>query len=79
MAARSASYGVVIEQDGDGGYMLEVPALPGCFTHGDTPDDVLEHAHEAIALYLDEIVRTGGKLPPDTADASLPRVRVTLG
>lgn len=45
-------YLVVIEPDESGGYLADVPALPGCVTHGDTVDEVLRHVREAIALYL---------------------------
>jgi predicted RNase H-like HicB family nuclease len=27
--------------------------LPGCFSQGDTPDQLMEHMKEAIELYLD--------------------------
>lgn len=45
-------YLVVIEPDESGGYVVDVPALPGCVTHGDTVDEALRHVREAIALYL---------------------------
>lgn len=35
-----------------GGYTVAVPALPGCVTDGETVDDALTRAGEAISLYL---------------------------
>ncbi len=32
---------------------MTVPALPGCVTDGATIDEALEHARDAIALYLE--------------------------
>jgi predicted RNase H-like HicB family nuclease len=44
---------VVIHEADEGGYWAEVPALPGCFTQGETLDEVRERVREAIAAHLD--------------------------
>lgn len=38
---------VIIHKE-DGGYWAEVPALKGCFTQGDTIDDIKVNIKEAI-------------------------------
>ncbi|MEX1253116.1 MAG: type II toxin-antitoxin system HicB family antitoxin [Dehalococcoidia bacterium] len=38
--------------DGEVGYTVNVPALPGCITEGDTVDEALVNAREAIEAYL---------------------------
>lgn len=43
---------VVIEQ-GETRFIAVVPELPGCFTQGDSLDDVQANIKEAIAVYLD--------------------------
>jgi len=35
-------------------YWAEVIELPGCYTQGDTIEEVKKNLHEAIALYLEE-------------------------
>jgi predicted RNase H-like HicB family nuclease len=40
--------------DGPGGYWAEVPALPGCFTQGDTLAELRRNIRAAVDLYLDE-------------------------
>ena len=35
--------------------MVTVPALPGCITQGDTVEETLAMAKEAIELYLEEL------------------------
>ena len=47
-------FDVVIERDEDGGFVAFVPALPGCFTQGETLDEVLDNIKEAIELYVEE-------------------------
>jgi predicted RNase H-like HicB family nuclease len=36
-----------------------VPALPGVVTHGETVDECLERACEAIALHIDGLLARG--------------------
>ena len=43
----------VIYQDESGAYCAEVPALPGCYTDGNTLDEVKANLREAIQLYLE--------------------------
>lgn len=44
---------VFLEED-DGGYSVSVPALPGCFSQGDTFEKAASNVKEAIALYLED-------------------------
>ena len=46
-------FDVVLEKDEDGTWVVTVPALPGCFTQGDTMEEALENAKEAIQLHLE--------------------------
>jgi antitoxin HicB len=47
------TYTVVLTPDYEsGGFTVTVPALPGCITDGETVEDALERAQEAITLYL---------------------------
>ncbi|MDQ0285422.1 putative RNase H-like HicB family nuclease [Desulfofundulus luciae] len=57
-------YKVILEWDEEGqGYVVSVPALPGCFTQGDTVEEALERAKEAIAGHLAALAREGLPLP----------------
>jgi predicted RNase H-like HicB family nuclease len=50
------AYQVKIEPDEEGGgYVAEVPRLPGCITQGDTLEEVLEMAEDAIRAYLEAV------------------------
>lgn len=43
---------VVIEQDEDGYFVAEVPALPGCLSQGKTHEEALENIREAVDGWL---------------------------
>jgi predicted RNase H-like HicB family nuclease len=44
---------VVLEPAEEGGYHVNIPALDGCFTEGDTEEEALKNAREAILCYLE--------------------------
>jgi len=52
-------YRVLIEQDEDGVFVAEVPALPGCFSQGQTRMEAMKNVHEAIGAYLESLDRHG--------------------
>lgn len=42
----------IIHDAEEGGYWAEVPALPGCFTQGETLAELEQNLHEAIEGWL---------------------------
>ena len=56
-------YTVVLEAEKDGGFVVSVPALPGCLTQGDSREEALKNAREAIAAYLEELRARGEDVP----------------
>ena len=60
-------YTVVVHQAEEGGFWVEVPALPGCYSQGESVECALENVKEAISLYL-ETLREEGRNPPQDAD-----------
>ena len=46
---------VVLEQEEDGGFVVSVPALPGCVSQGNSRTEALANIREAIELYLEPV------------------------
>lgn len=47
---------VLLEPDEEaGGYVVSCPALPGCYTQGNTIEEALENIKEAIQLCMEEM------------------------
>jgi antitoxin HicB len=46
-------FNIILEPDEDGGFSVAVPALDGCFTQGETEEEVIKNAKEAILCYLE--------------------------
>jgi predicted RNase H-like HicB family nuclease len=56
---------VILIPDETGGYVVEVPSLPGCYSQGETVDEALENIKEAIELHIEVMVEAGEAVPDD--------------
>ena len=60
------SYTILLHPDEEqGGYTVTVPALPGCITEGDTLEEAIAMAKEAIQLYIESLVADGEPVPEE--------------
>jgi len=48
-------YTVIIHQAEEGGYWVEVPALSGCYSQGETIEEAMKNVKEAIELHLEDL------------------------
>lgn len=74
---KQIAYVAVIEQ-GDRGFGAYFPDLPGCVTVGDTVDDAIAKAHEALGLHIWGMLQDSEMFPEATAIADVrvdPEVR----
>jgi predicted RNase H-like HicB family nuclease len=57
-------YPIAIEPGDEGhAFGVVVPDLPGCFSAGDTMDEAIDNAKEAIELWLETVIDDGGAVP----------------
>jgi predicted RNase H-like HicB family nuclease len=59
------SYRVLLRKEPEGGYTVVVPSLPGCVTYGDTVEEAIEMAKEAIELYIESLKEHGEEVPTE--------------
>jgi predicted RNase H-like HicB family nuclease len=45
-------YTIILHPAEEGGYWVEVPALPGCLSQGETVEETLRNIKEAIESHL---------------------------
>jgi antitoxin HicB len=60
------TFRVLLTPEEDGGYSVSIPSLPGCYTQGDSIEDALRMAKEAISLYVEGLETDGEPLPDDS-------------
>jgi antitoxin HicB len=57
-------YTVILLPDAEaGGYVVEVPALPGCVTQGDSIEEALAMAENAISIWIRDMAADGEAIP----------------
>ncbi|MDQ7837811.1 MAG: type II toxin-antitoxin system HicB family antitoxin [Thermodesulfobacteriota bacterium] len=55
-------FSVIIEKDIDG-YFAFCPELQGCYTQGDTYEEVLGNIKDAIRLHVEDRIENGEDIP----------------
>ena len=58
---------IVIHKDACSGYGVTVPDLPGCFSAGDSLDEAIESAREAIACHIEGLLMDAEPIPARTS------------
>ncbi|MEW6068591.1 MAG: type II toxin-antitoxin system HicB family antitoxin [Nitrospirota bacterium] len=69
-------FSVVIEKDSEG-YFAFCPELQGCYTQGDSYEEVLENIKDAIRLHIEDRIESGEEIP-QTESVSLTLMEVAV-
>jgi len=56
---------ILIHKAEEGGFWAEVPALPGCFSQGETIEETIANTKEAIGLHISCLREDGEEIPVD--------------
>jgi predicted RNase H-like HicB family nuclease len=79
MNRKAHIFSILLDPDTEeGGYTVTVPALPGCITEGDSYEEALAMAKEAIGVHLRGLQRDGELIPEETGELRLATVEVEL-
>lgn len=63
---------VVIYRDfEDGGWIVEVPSLPGCISQGETREEAIVNIRDAIETWIDGARQVGLAVPDETFDVQI--------
>jgi antitoxin HicB len=77
MVARDRTFSVILEPQPEGGFTVLVPALPEIVTEGDTEEEALAMAEDAIRLVLEDRAARGEEIPRDSS-TRIREVKVTI-
>ncbi|MCZ6751811.1 MAG: type II toxin-antitoxin system HicB family antitoxin [Acidobacteria bacterium] len=58
-------YTVILEMESDGGYVANIPVLPGCVSQGDTREEVMANILEAAEVYIEDCIQAGDPVPTE--------------
>ena len=59
-------YVILIHRAEEGGYWGEFPGLPGCYTQGETIEEVLEDAPKAAQSHIEALHEFGQPIPQES-------------
>lgn len=71
-------YTVILEPDEGGGYVVSVPSLPGCVTQGETVEEALKMAKDAVEGYLVVLKEARREIPEEKASPIIARVQASV-
>ncbi|MGI8420120.1 MAG: type II toxin-antitoxin system HicB family antitoxin [Candidatus Levyibacteriota bacterium] len=77
MKKKVLDYTVIFEPAEEGGYVVSVPALPGCITQGETFEDAVAMAKDAIEGYLSVLNEEGKEIPEEKAEVVITKIAVS--
>ena len=75
--AHNRTFSVILEPQPEGGFIVLVPALPEIVTEGDTEEEALAMAEDAIRLVLEDRAARGEEIPSDSS-TRIREVSVTI-
>ncbi len=61
-------YRIFIEQDEDGIFVADCPALPGCISQGHSRKEAVQNITDAIAGYLESLKKHNEPIPPPISE-----------
>jgi len=64
-------YSMIIQwDDEDQIYVVTVPELPGCRTHGHTYEEAVQQGQDAIESWIDDAIASNDPVPPPSMYAA---------
>jgi predicted RNase H-like HicB family nuclease len=67
---------VLLRPESVGGYSASVPALPGCYSQGETREEALENIREAAELWIEVAADTAAARAEEEAGAELQEIEL---
>lgn len=63
---KELKYAIILRPEPvEGGYSVSVPALPGCHAQGETLEEAIANAREAIQVYVESLIADGEPVPEE--------------
>ncbi len=62
---KTYTYTIHLEPAEEGGFVVTVPALPAVVTQGETFDEAVAMARDAIECYLESLAKDGRPIPAE--------------
>jgi len=71
MVRRKMKFKVIVEQDEDGIFVAQCPALPGCISEGTKRKEAVANIKDAIEGYLASLKKHDEPIPPSIEEETV--------
>ncbi|MHC4252811.1 MAG: type II toxin-antitoxin system HicB family antitoxin [Planctomycetota bacterium] len=68
----------IVEQDEDGVYVAEIPAVKACYAQGKSFEESVANLTDVLRMCLEEMRSRGEDIPPPAEVVGFKRVEVTV-
>jgi len=72
------NFTVIFEPAEEGGFVVYVPALPGCHTQGETLDEAYRMAQDAILGYIKTLRELKEEIPQEVGSSIIAKIPVKV-
>ena len=76
LSKKILKYTAIFEPAKEGGYVVSVPALPGCVTQGETFEEAVAMVKDAMGGYLEVLKEEGQEIPQEQSDVVITQVSI---
>lgn len=70
-------FSVILVPQPEGGFFVECPGLPGCYSQGETREEAMTNIREAIELTLEDLSALGEAIP-EVGVPTVEQVRIAV-
>lgn len=72
------NYTAIFEPAEEGGYVVYIPALPGCATQGETFEEAETMAKDAVGCYLNALRDLNEEIPTESENVIISKIPAIL-
>jgi predicted RNase H-like HicB family nuclease len=69
--ALSMRQAILFPDHEDGGWVAEVPSLPGCISQGETREEAIQNIRDAIETWIEGAKQVGMSIPEDALEVQV--------
>jgi len=62
---------IIVQPDAEGNFVALCPALQGCYTEGESPEEALDPIQDAIRLHPEDRIERGEPIFPEVYSSQL--------
>ena len=76
LSKKILKYTAIFEPAKEGGYVVSVPALPGCVSQGETFEEATVMIKDAMKGYLEVLKEEGEEMPQEQSNVVIAQVSI---